>query len=298
MQRNCVVGTYSLRRAAENSCDIENFIANGPNAQNLYSSYLVDKDSSSSGDTTFKITNTLTNESCIITSKLPTATLVPSYYIHDSLASHYISVDGASSTHGPKFWAMRHSSVFVPTSGFCYDITFPHQQSLGLNLRPQHIMYGQVSGAMFLGCLAVVDASAFLSTIVCPGDLLLRVNDIELFASGDVFDFDKMTRVITGAAVPRTVRFYRPSDAPLLCPAELQLALKITPAACLNIVQNNTTQSLHVASIDSKVFVFYISIYAVLDTISNSQINERRKSDVGVNKPPTVFTTDTSQMLH
>ena len=294
-KRNIVVGAYSSKQTAENACDIENFTANGPSALHLYSAYRVD--SYSLNDSSFIITNMGSNDSYVITSKQSTVAPAPSYYIHDSIASHYVSADGFSWKYGPKSWIQRQSSAFVQTCGFCYDITFPHQQSLGLNLRPQHIMYSEGSGAMFLGCLAVVDASAFLSTIVCPGDILLRVNDIELYASGDVFDFDKMTRVITSAAVPRTVRFLRSSDTPLLCPAELELALKITPAASLNIVQNNTTQSLHVASVDSKVFIVSIfQSYAASGTTSYSQIDERWESESGINDPPANIPPDTSPM--
>lgn len=110
------------------------------------------------------------------------------------------------------------------SSSFCFEIIFPHQNSLGLNLKPHAISYSSSGGFKSIGCLLVIDASAFLSSILSPGDIILRINDINLCQTGDKFDFDMATKAITSAKAPRNVRFLRSYGLNYsLSPAEIML---------------------------------------------------------------------------
>ncbi len=125
-------------------------------------------------------------------------------------------------------WSKRIFGSQVLAANFTFDITFPHQNSLGLNLKPHFITASQFCGNnMHFGALVVFDVTSFLSQLVFPGDLLIRVNDVNLCGPSDSFDFDAATKSITNAKSPRVLRFFRPNGSPSnsLCSAELKLAL-------------------------------------------------------------------------
>ena len=93
-------------------------------------------------------------------------------------------------------WKEAVFSAFTQTTSFAYEVTFNHQNSLGLNLKSHCIPYALGSSKRQFGSLLVVEANA-LGTIIRPGDLLIKVNKIEL-ASGDMtFNFENATRYVS-----------------------------------------------------------------------------------------------------
>lgn len=119
-------------------------------------------------------------------------------------------------------WHKRIISSYTPSASFSFEITFPHDKSLGLNLRPRCIRYPSGDGMRFMGALVVVEITSLLSSIVYPGDILLRINDQNLVEFGDSYEFDKCTSAITTSPAPRVVTFLRPlGPTHTLCPAEL-----------------------------------------------------------------------------
>eukprot|EP01041_Mallomonas_annulata_P005322 gene5322-10646_t len=121
-------------------------------------------------------------------------------------------------------WTDRLMTCFQPTASFAYEITFPHQNSLGLNLTPFYVSNSVEGPGNGLGCLLVIDSTPFLSTIVHPGDILLKVNDCELVTGSDTFSFKEATIQVTKATAPRTLRFMRPGNRyNKFSPVELKL---------------------------------------------------------------------------
>mmetsp|Transcript_9726 Transcript_9726/g.14658 ORF Transcript_9726/g.14658 Transcript_9726/m.14658 type:complete len:828 (+) Transcript_9726:64-2547(+) len=196
----------------------------------------------------------------------------------DILKSSPLSTDGAPPRASiTRAWNKRIQSSYTPSSSFCYEITFPHQNSLGLNLKPRSIYYSCGGGTKHMGALVVVDATSLLSTIVYPGDIILRINDMNLTDIGESFSFDTCTSRITSTKPPRCVRFLRPlGPYHTLSAAELGVSLGLspnylasgksisnptetlpappTPVAKFNVVVNHagSTQSLQLVYVDSQ----------------------------------------------
>jgi hypothetical protein len=139
-------------------------------------------------------------------------------------------------------WHKRIVSSYTPSASFCYEITFPHTNSLGLNLRPRCLSYSSGGGQKYMGALVVVEITSLLSSIVSPGDILIRINDKNLVDFGESYDFDKCTGVITSSSAPRLVRFLRPmGPTQLLSAAELSLFLGLPLSS---IMQSRSTGPL------------------------------------------------------
>ena len=138
-------------------------------------------------------------------------------------------------------WPERLTSSFYPTAAFAYEVTFTHQSSLGLQLRPLMLTYSLAGGKRTLGCCVVIDASLSPSPQVQAGDILVSVNGQSLIgaqpqASSDQresqrdssggFSFDASVKAISQAAAPRTIRFLRTAGLSVnqqLSPAEASL---------------------------------------------------------------------------
>lgn len=125
-------------------------------------------------------------------------------------------------------WLTRVTTSYTPTASFCYEITFPHQNTLGLSLKPKSIFYSFAGSNKFMGTLVVEESQALLSTVVYPGDILLRINDTNLTNFGDHFDFETATNLVTSSSSPRVVRFLRPLGPDhTLSPAEVSCFLSL-----------------------------------------------------------------------
>jgi hypothetical protein len=125
-------------------------------------------------------------------------------------------------------WLTRVTTSYTPTASFCFEITFPHQNALGLSLKPKSIFYSSAGTNKFIGTLVVEESQALLSTVVYPGDILLRINDTNLTNFGDDFDFETATNLITASSAPRVVRFLRPLGPDhTLSPAEVACFLSL-----------------------------------------------------------------------
>ncbi len=133
-----------------------------------------------------------------------------------------------------KPWGRRVTSSLVLPVNFVFEITTQFQTSLGLNLKPLHFMNSTDSNTCgtphYFAVIVVNEATTFLSHVVMPGDLLLKVNDIDLCGPAEIFDFDSCTRTITAAKLPRTLRFFRHngSTSHSLNIAEIKLAMSET----------------------------------------------------------------------
>jgi hypothetical protein len=125
-------------------------------------------------------------------------------------------------------WLTRVTTSYTPAASFCYEITFPHQNALGLSLKPKSIFYSSAGSNKFMGTLVVEESQALLSTVVYPGDILLRINDTNLTNFGDHFDFEAATNLVTSSSSPRVVRFLRPLGPDhTLSPAEVSCFLAL-----------------------------------------------------------------------
>ena len=138
-------------------------------------------------------------------------------------------------------WPERLTSSFYPTAAFAYEVTFTHQSSLGLQLRPLMLTYSLAGGKRTLGCCVVIDASLSPSPQVQAGDILVSVNGQSLIGaqpqasseqresqrdSSGGFSFDASVKAISQAAAPRTIRFLRTAGLSVnqqLSPAEASL---------------------------------------------------------------------------
>ena len=137
---------------------------------------------------------------------------------------------------GSRTWYKRIVSAHTPSTSFCYEITFPHTNSLGLNLRPRCITYSSGGGQKYMGALVVVEITSLLSSIVYPGDILLCINGRSLVDFGDSYEFDKCTSAITSSPAPRIVRFLRPvGPTQPLSGAELSLFVTLPLSGLLRM---------------------------------------------------------------
>jgi hypothetical protein len=154
-------------------------------------------------------------------------------------------------------WPERTQSAFSISTAFSYEISFPHQNSLGLNLKPLSLTYPLGSGSRTIGCLTIVDATPFLASVIMPGDILVRINSTELALPGHLFDFEKATKAITSAEPPRVLRFIRPSG-PGIAPSIAETTAMLhesSPTARFQVVLNGNgaLQTLQLVHIDPQV---------------------------------------------
>ena len=97
--------------------------------------------------------------------------------------------------------------VFVP---FAYEISVPHSNSLGINLKAHTVQYPIGAAGKFLHCCAVTDASPPLNNVVMAGDILLKVNDKPLVSNDSTEQsFEASVKLIQTASTPRVIRFLR-----------------------------------------------------------------------------------------
>ena len=132
-----------------------------------------------------------------------------------------------------KPWARRVHMCQVLPVNFIFEITTQFHSPLGLNLKPLHFMHTTANqhGTKYYAVLLVVEATSFLAQVVLPGDLLLKVNEIELCSEADVFDFDSCTRAIMTAKGSRTLRFFRPNGSASHSLSVAELRLAVSPEA-------------------------------------------------------------------
>jgi hypothetical protein len=155
-------------------------------------------------------------------------------------------------------WAARTQTASQVAAAFSYEIKFPFQTSLGLNLKPHSMAYSQAGGGKFVGCLTVVDAATSLASVIHPGDILLKVNDTELVLPGHLFDFERATRAITQASTPRVLRLLRPY-CPSIAPSPVEmfaLAREAAPIAKFHVVahgDNPQDRTLQLTYADSQM---------------------------------------------
>jgi hypothetical protein len=154
-------------------------------------------------------------------------------------------------------WVERIQSAYSYSTTFTYEVSFPHQNPLGLNLKPHSVMYSQAGGNQAVGCLCIMDVTPFLASVISPGDFLLRINDTELATPGHLFDFEKATRSITSAQAPRVLRFMRPAGPGVSAsPSEIYLSMREhEPLAKFQVTLtgSGSSQSLQLAHIDPQV---------------------------------------------
>lgn len=176
-----------------------------------------------------------------------------------------------------KRWSEVITTSYLPPLSFTYEISFHSQNSLGLNLRPHFIQYG--NSKKYLGCCVVLEALAKLSTIVQPGDILLRLNDSLLVSTNDSFHFESITKTIANASSPRVIRFLRIAGATynlLPSPAEiLLLANDPGTSAKYNYVMidngmNGSQPNLQLTQIDSQVSCIPTKQDSIVIVISGS----------------------------
>jgi len=100
----------------------------------------------------------------------------------------------ASSYNFSTAWRDRCSSAYTQSVSFVYEVTFNHQNSLGLNLKSHFIPFALGASKKQLGCLMVVESNPTLGVIVRPGDMLVKVNNIDLASANTAFNFDVATK--------------------------------------------------------------------------------------------------------
>lgn len=143
-------------------------------------------------------------------------------------------------------WLTRVTTSYTPGTSFCYEITFPEQNPLGLSLKPKSIYYSSYGMNKYMGTLVVEESQTLLSTIVYPGDILLRINQTNLTNFGDDFDFEAATNIISSINGPRIVRFLRPLGPDhTLSPAEVACFLSLPSSSiCQCSIPNEEKEEL------------------------------------------------------
>ena len=105
-----------------------------------------------------------------------------------------------------------------PATGRVFKIMFPNPGSTGLRLIPHAVLYTDSRGrASSVDCAMVMESK--LTQQLLPGDILVSVNNAPLTASKpDAMDgltpgfFERIVATINGAAVPRSIVYFRPVD--------------------------------------------------------------------------------------
>jgi hypothetical protein len=225
-QKSYRLGFFQSMEMAAFVSDIENFRANGIKANNLNREYKIVEHSSDyvkvcTSDGIEFVVNV-----CTDSSEYQSAAPPKQKALHNPSMNIVSSYGDGTPSFPPLYnsWHRDVASYQTVSTAFTYDITFPHQNSLGLNLKPYYVSYSSGGLHKTIGCLLVIDATPFLASIIAPGDLIIRINNISLPLPCDVFDFDAATRAITSAKAPRTIRFLRPYGVTrLISPAEIML---------------------------------------------------------------------------
>ena len=129
----------------------------------------------------------------------------------------------------------RLNTVCHPSTSYVFDVHFPSQASLGINLAPHHVVGGSSLVGPGLGAAAVEGVIIpALPSAVRRGDVLVSVNNTPLFGPADKWTLADCTQPVTSTKPPRVVRFIRPTGSgvnSVLSPVELQLALTAAPVA-------------------------------------------------------------------
>jgi hypothetical protein len=182
-------------------------------------------------------------EKAVEPNSLVTAEVVPEVVVEaEAVDSLICSPPGTSAVLPGKAdvnrrWPERLTTSFFPTAAFAYEVTFTHQSSLGLQLRPLMLTYSVAGGKRTLGCCVVIDSSQSPSPLVQAGDILVSVNEMSLIGSHPLtnfdqrdvpggFSFDASVKAISQAKAPRTIRFLRTAGLSVnqqLSPAEASL---------------------------------------------------------------------------
>ena len=137
--------------------------------------------------------------------------------------------------------------------------------------------FSSAAGLKFMGTLVVAEATALLSTIVYPGDIVLRINEHDLTGFSHSFDFETATNLITSTKPPRVIRILRPlGPEHTISPAEVgcflgysttamckacsdvdetspEIPKAIQPTAKFHVVVNssNSSQSLQLMNLEA-----------------------------------------------
>ncbi len=109
-----------------------------------------------------------------------------------------------------RYWDARVQTAYPVFMPFAYEISVPHSNSLGINLKAHTVQYPIGAAGKLLYCCAVTDASPPLNNVVMSGDILLKVND-KLLVSNDSSEhsFEASVKLIQTASTPRVIRFLR-----------------------------------------------------------------------------------------
>lgn len=123
--------------------------------------------------------------------------------------------------HRLKRWSDRITSSYLPPAIFTYDITFYGTGAIGLNLKSSTVGADKINPTV--DCCIVLDCVHTLSHVVSPNDILLSLNNVSLVQPSNLFDFDKITQLITTIPAPRVLRFIRSGYGMQLSPLHLHL---------------------------------------------------------------------------
>ena len=110
-------------------------------------------------------------------------------------------------------WCERVFSSYLPCSAFTYEVTFPKDCIAPFDTKNQMFSYSLRDSNSSPGfqCLVVKSVKIYISAVIRPGDIVLKVNDINLSSTCDELQsFDEMkTKLSAAKENSYVVRFLR-----------------------------------------------------------------------------------------
>jgi hypothetical protein len=103
-------------------------------------------------------------------------------------------------------WTEKVFCSYIPSVSFSYEVTFPSPIIKYIKLKIQQLL-----GSNLHYC-AITEVKTFLTEVLQPGDILLKINDSPLlserYGSG-VFDNTTVSNLLTNCSLPCTLRIMR-----------------------------------------------------------------------------------------